>query len=103
MKMIPTYRIPMIAEHTDPQLGPIVHLAHWVQNRFARAAFGANHRIVGDRRQIQTLLDRLIQTAHGHHHSRGIDATGRPDVPRKPDAISVFVLLNVLLVRGHCC
>lgn len=93
----------MIAKHANPQLRPIIDLAHRIQNGLARTALRAHNRIVGDRRQIETLLDRLIQTAHRDDHSGGIDPAGRPDVPRKPDAIAVFVLLDVLLVRGHCC
>lgn len=53
------------------------------------------------RRQIRPLLQRLVQTCKGDHQPRCLDSTRRPNVPCEPYPISIFILLNKLLVRRH--
>lgn len=92
--------IALETEIANPQFRPIVNLAHRIQDGPTGAAC-TQYGVVGNCWQIGTLLDRLIQAAQWDHQTGRIDSTRWPHVPCETDAIPIFVLLDVLLVRGH--
>lgn len=96
-----TYRITLIAEHTDPQFGTIVNLTHRIQNALAWIASWTNDWIVIDYWQIVAFFQRLIKTTQWNDESLSIDPTRRPHIPSESNTVSIFILLNVFLVRGH--
>lgn len=48
-----------------------------------------------------SFLQRLIQTSQRDYQFGRFDATGRPHIPSKSDAVPIFILLNKFLVSGH--
>jgi hypothetical protein len=94
-------RISLETEIAHPKLGSIVDLTHRIQNSSASATSTENW-LVHNGWQIRALLDRLIQTAERDDQFRGVNATRRPHIPGKSDAIAIFVRLDEFLVGCHC-
>lgn len=90
----------MKTEVTNPQLGSIINLAHWVEDG-STCVTSAEHRFVLDRGQIRALFQRLVQACQRYHEPRRLYPTRRPYVPCEPYAVPIFILLHKLLVRRH--
>jgi hypothetical protein len=60
-----TYGIPLETKVADPQLGPVVDLAHWIQDRTTRSP-RTQHRLIHDRWQITSFFEWLIETGQWH-------------------------------------
>ena len=95
-----THWISLEAEIAHPQLCSVIDLTHRVQDGPARRP-GAHDRLVHDRRQIRTLLERLIENGERDHQFRRFNSTRWPDVPGESDAVTVLILLDELFVGGH--
>ena len=95
-----TYRVPLEAKIADPKFSPVVYLAQRIEYSSARCS-SAQYRIVMNRQRIQTLLDRLVQSAKRYDKPGGFDSRGRPNIPCKSNTIAIFVLLNEIFVGRH--
>lgn len=76
------------------------HVPERVEHRFAGGP-AAQHRLVLHRRQVGALLQRGEEAGEGHHHARGLQPAGGPDVPAEAHAIALLVLLDELQVGRH--
>ena len=72
----------------------------WIENSPASGAC-AQYRIILDWWKVWPFLQGSEETAKGHDHASGLQATGGENIPTKPHSISVFILLYELLVGGH--
>ena len=57
--------------------------------------------VVLDGRKVGAFFQRSIKTGEGHNQTRSLQPRGRPNVPRKPNSIAVFALMDELLISCH--
>lgn len=72
----------------------------WVEHCLAVGP-AAQHRLVLNRRQVGSLLQRCEEAGDWDHQPGGLQPAGGPEVPAESHPVPVLVLLDELLVGRH--
>jgi len=77
-----------------------IFLPKWIQDSTAVWTCTSN-RIVHYRGQIRSVLERSVQAAEWNDHACRLQSARWPNVPAKPNTISVLILLYKFLICCH--